>query len=140
MTRTEQLRTCRKCHHINFDIKKGFICGKTSNYATFTDKCFDYKEATFISKKKVLKPAQLLMVDRVKSSTRGTIFKKVLLIFSLVFLGCVMLDDPNLFSLNPVEMTDSVARKILSVFWGIPSGLFSLGGGLYLSFRLITKK
>jgi hypothetical protein len=140
MTRTEQLRTCRKCHHINFDIKKGFICGKTSNYATFTDKCFDYKEATFISKKKVLKTAQLSMDERVKSSTRSLLFKKVLLIFALVFMGCLMLDDPNLFSLNAAKMTDSVARKVLSFFWGIPSGLFSLFGGLYLSYRLITKK
>ncbi len=140
MTRTEQLRTCRKCHYINFDIKKGFICGKTSNYATFTDKCFDYKEATFISKKKVLKPAQLSMVDKVKTSTTIHKIKKLPFILALVFLGFLMLDDPNLFSLNPESITDSVARKILSFFWGIPSGLFSLVGGLSLSFRLITKK
>lgn len=140
MTRTEQLRTCRKCHHINFDIKKGFICGKTSTYATFTDKCFDFQEATFISKKKVLKPAQLSMVEKVKSSTKSAMFKKVLFIFALVFLGCLMLEDPHLFSLDPANLTDSVARSVLSFFWGIPSGLFSLAGGLYLSFRLITKK
>jgi len=140
MTRTEQLRTCRKCHNINFSVKKGFICSVTYDYATFNETCGDFKQATFISNKKVLKPSQLTVIEKVNKSTSNIKLKKILGILVIIILGSMMLEDPYLFSMNPQEITDSIARKTLNFIWGIPSGLLTLSIGFYLTYRFFTKK
>jgi hypothetical protein len=138
MTRTEQLRTCKKCKNLDFDLKKGFICSVTSSYATFTSKCLDFKAATFVSKKRALKPSQL-SVRKIVKSKNDFVAKNMLLIFAMVFIGFLMLDDPYLFSLDPNHLTESFARKLLNFFWGIPTGLLSLGTGVYFTFRMLIK-
>ena len=138
MTRTEQLRTCRKCCHINFDTRKGFICSLTANYATFTHKCINFNEATFVSKKKILKPSKLQLIEKVKARAKKGAIKRMMLIFTLVFLGCLMLDDPYLFS--PDFGGRFSVRKALDLLWGVPSGLFFLGLGFYLAFQMLMKR
>lgn len=140
ITRTEQLRTCRKCQNISFDITKGFICSVTSSYAIFTNQCSDFKQAAFVSSKKVLKPSQLSVNEFVKSSENKLILRKLLLVLAMVFFGCLMLNDPYLFSLEPARITDSFARKLLGFFWGVPTGLLSLVAGVYFAFRLLIRR
>lgn len=140
MTRTEQLRTCRKCQHISFDIKKGFICSVTSNYATFTDKCHDFKEATFISKKKVLKPSDLTIKERVMTTAKSEKFKSGVVIFLMILFGALMLEDPNLFALESDQLANSFARKFLNLFWSVPIGLLLFAIGLFKVFKTFVNK
>ena len=140
MTRTEQLRTCRKCNHINFSVKKGFICSVTYDYANFENNCNDFQQATFISNKKVLKPADLTVVEIVKNKANNKNVRKIFGVLILGILGLMMIEDPNLFSSNQHEITNSIARKVMNVIWGIPSGLLALGVGFLLAFQIISKK
>ncbi len=140
MTRTEQLRTCKKCNNINFDIKKGFICSVSSDYARFENKCIDFNQASFVSKKKVLKPSQLIGIDAVNPKSKKISIRRILVIFSVVLLGCMMIDDPYLFSMDSNELTDSFARKLMNFIWGIPTGLLALFAGFYLAYQLLAKR
>ena len=140
MTRTEQLRTCKKCKYINFDVKKGFICSVISNYATFTEKCTDFKGASSISNKKLLKPSQLTAKEIIKGKRRFAELKKAVATFAMIFIGCMMLEDPNLFSMDANELTDSLARKTLNLIWGETVGFLILFAGFYLSYKLFLKR